>query len=120
MSDSIRDAFDDSADALGRELREEAEKLSRFAEDGFTAASEAVDDASDALKDGLRRTRKTVGDAGRRVSGAIDDSAEYLRSKGPRGLFDEVESFVRQNPAASMLAVAATAFLLGTSMRRRL
>lgn len=119
MSDSTRDAFDDSASSLADELQNELDDATRHVKDSFSKASESFDDGAEVLKDGVRRTRDGVKDAGRRVRSALSDSTEYFRENGPRGAFRDVEGLIKEHPGKALLAVAAIGFLLGRSLKTR-
>ncbi len=119
MSDSIRDTFEDGAAALGGELRSAADRASRHIKDGVDAVSESVDEGADLMKDGMRRTRKNVEAASRRVASAVNDSGDYFRENGPRGVMRDVQGLVREHPGKALLAMAAVGYLIGRSLKQR-
>lgn len=56
--------------------------------------------------------------AARRVKRGVQDGADYVRSHGAPGIWQDVQNVARRNPGASLLAVASVGFILGRTMRR--
>ena len=119
MSDSIRDAFDDGVESVGRNVRDGADKAARHMHDGLEEATGLFDHGAEVVDDSIRSTRKKMSNAGRRAAGAFNDSTEYFRTNGPRGVMRDVEDLMKQHPGKALVAFAAVGFLLGRSLKSR-
>ncbi len=76
--------------------------------------------AADTLREGAKGLPggEQVAGVARGAAGALDSSADYLKSHDASEMMQDLMSFVKRHPAAALLAVGAVGFVIARALRR--
>jgi ElaB/YqjD/DUF883 family membrane-anchored ribosome-binding protein len=118
---------DDGASSIrerGEEMLDEGrERISHAADQGRSRVAGKLEEFGDRLEERGREAQYRGGLQGRagqaalRASGALDDSAEYLRSHDVDDMRDDLERQIRHRPLMSVGVALGAGFLLARILR---
>jgi hypothetical protein len=83
------------------------------AADGLDTAANALEGSADDLPGG-----PTVRNFARATADRLSTTAEYVRTRDPKRMLADVETFVKSNPGPALVASAVFGFLLSRAMSR--
>jgi ElaB/YqjD/DUF883 family membrane-anchored ribosome-binding protein len=104
-------------------LREGRERAGEAADAGRTRLAGKLEEFGGRLAERGREAREhggvqaRAGDAAIRASGALDSSAEYLRSHDMEDMRDDIERQIRERPLMSVGVALGAGFLLARMLR---
>lgn len=90
--------------------QEQAERLSERALEGIERAAEAFREQAE----GKPYIPNAAGDA---VAGGMEQTAGYLRKRGPLGAASDVQGQIRSHPMMSLVGAAVAGYFVGRLMR---
>jgi ElaB/YqjD/DUF883 family membrane-anchored ribosome-binding protein len=94
-------------------------------------AADTIDEKRATAADGLDSAASTLRDNAGRLPGGprmagiahaaadrISTTADYVRRHDARGMWNDIEKFVKENPGPSLLAAGVFGFLIGRAVMR--
>ena len=102
-----------TATRMGQAAAGKIDETRPAAADGLESAASSLHQKADSLPGG-----DTVRSAAHKAADALSSTADYVREKDVRGMLNDVQQIVKNNPGASLLTAAVLGFLVARSLSR--
>jgi ElaB/YqjD/DUF883 family membrane-anchored ribosome-binding protein len=116
MGDKLGDAASTARNTvsnLGRSAVEAADNNREAAARGLQTAAATIRERADSLPGGQK-----VADFANGAADRLSSTADYVRHHDVRGMVDDLERLVKNNPAPCLVAAAAIGFVIGRAVAR--
>jgi len=113
MAQRARNAAASMTDAAGNAAAAALAESRATTADGLDTAASAIHERAEELPGG-----DTVRNFARATANRLNTSADYVRSHDAKRMMADVETFVKSNPGAALVAAAAFGVLLGRALSR--
>ena len=113
MAQRARNAAASMTDAAGNAAAAALSESRSTTADGLDTAASAIHERAEELPGG-----DTVRNFARATANRLNTSADYVRSHDAKRMMADVETFVKSNPGAALVAAAAFGVLLGRALSR--
>ena len=113
MAQRARNAAASMTDAAGNAAAAALAESRSTTADGLDTAASAIHERAEELPGG-----DTVRNFARATANRLNTSADYVRSHDAKRMMADVETFVKSNPGAALVAAAAFGVLLGRALSR--
>jgi len=101
------------ASGLGQMVEEKIDHGRRAAADGLDSAATALHEKADNLPGGEK-----VASAAHTAAKGLGSTADYIRTSNLKGMMEDLQQVVKNNPGASLLTAAALGFLVARAFSR--
>lgn len=106
----LRERGQETARRAAERARETAEETRERAAGGMETAAQRVREQTEG-KGGMQGT------AGTRLAEGMERTAGYLREHDTRAMMSDLENYIREHPAQSLLVAVALGFVIGRTLR---
>ncbi|MGE5597221.1 MAG: hypothetical protein ACM3S1_14450 [Hyphomicrobiales bacterium] len=87
------------------------------ADQGITKAASGLHSAADQLRQRSEGKEGMQGQVGTKAADALEKTSSYLKERDSQQIWDDVESFVRENPMQAAAGALVAGFILGRMLR---
>jgi hypothetical protein len=110
------DQKDDVQSRVGDAVRTAADSIDQTR----SSAAEGLDSAASTLRDNAGRLPggPRVAELAHAAADRLSTTANYVRRHDARGMWNDVEQFIKENPGPSLLAAGVFGFLIGRAIMR--
>jgi len=106
------------ASAMGRMAAEKVDASRSAAAGKLDTAATALHDKADAVSEGARVATAKMAAGAHTAADALESSADYIRSHDVKGMMDDLQQLVKNNPGPALLGAALLGFLVARSFSR--
>ena len=112
-----RQTSTDAKDRIGDAAARAQKKVQETADQARDSAAGGMRSAADKLREKTTGSGGIQEAAGTRLAEGMDKTARYLREHDTQSMLSDLESYVRQHPARSIIAAVAAGLLIGRRLR---
>jgi len=106
------------ASTMGRMAADKVDATRSAAADKLDTAATTLHDKADELPGGAKLAATKVAAAAHTTADTLESGAKYIRSHDVKGMMDDLQRLVKNNPGPALLGAALLGFLVARSFSR--